>query len=366
MAWGLRNPQELAFDEFGNLFTADNNGDGGDKARWHYVVEGADFGWRIGWQWLPKMGPWNSERLWHLANSNTAAYLLPPLAHIGHGPAGLAYYPGSGLPEDYQHHFFLCDFPGYVLTWTNRPAGASFEAGPIQNFFGDLGPSDCAFAPGGGLYVSDWTKTFERTGKGRIYKVHSLKADTDHLTLETKALLGDGMERRSAKELSTLLAHADMRIRTEARQELAERSQRTTTEDDKSSQILIQVAQQGKDLLARVNAIQALAQIPKLRSGAQASGASLASVLESLIRDPEPEIRAQAACASGVMSAASSIPGLFNLLRDPSPRVQFHAAMAVARRREPGSYADLDPITPRNRRPLPKTCDRVCLSVYRR
>ena len=162
VAWGLRNPQELAFDDFGNLFTADNNGDGGDKARWHYVVEGADFGWRLGWQWLearayqPKMGPWNGERLWHLADSNTAAYLLAPLAHIGHGPAGLAYNPGTGLPASFDRHFFLCDFPGAVLMWTNIPDGASFKVGPVKNLFGDLGPTDVAFLPDGGVVVSDW------------------------------------------------------------------------------------------------------------------------------------------------------------------------------------------------------------------
>ena len=99
-ATGLRNPQELAFDEYGNLFTGDNNSDSGDRARWVYVVEGGDSGWRIGYQFIESpnsRGPWNEEKLWYPAFAGQAAYIVPPIANIADGPSGLTYDPGVTL-----------------------------------------------------------------------------------------------------------------------------------------------------------------------------------------------------------------------------------------------------------------------------
>src|SRR5262249_19432276 len=103
-AVGLRNPQELAFDDYGRLFTGDNNSDGGDQARWVYLVEGGDSGWRIGYQFGTSMGPrgpFMAEDIWKPQWEGQPAYILPPITNIAAGPSGLAYYPGLGLPERY-------------------------------------------------------------------------------------------------------------------------------------------------------------------------------------------------------------------------------------------------------------------------
>ncbi len=56
-AFGVRNPQELVFDNDGNLFTGDNNSDSGDQARWVNVVQDGDTGWRMYFQYLDDRGP---------------------------------------------------------------------------------------------------------------------------------------------------------------------------------------------------------------------------------------------------------------------------------------------------------------------
>ena len=97
-ATGLRNPQELAFDQYCNLWTGDNNSDGGDPARWVYVVENGDSGWRVGYQFITQpnsRGPWLAERHCYPYFEGQAAFLLPPLANIGNGPSGLSYHPGT-------------------------------------------------------------------------------------------------------------------------------------------------------------------------------------------------------------------------------------------------------------------------------
>jgi quinoprotein glucose dehydrogenase len=315
VAFGLRNPQELAFDQFGNLWTADNNADGGDKARLVYVLEGSDSGWRIGWQWLPRLGAWNSERLWHVAPGISAAYILPPVGYVGRGPAGFAYYPGTGMPDKYQNHFLMCDFPDGVRSFSVQPRGAGFEVINDERFLWNIDATDVEFAPGGGAFVSDWVEGWAKTGKGRIYRVFDPEALEDPLTLETQRLLAEGMRRRSNPELAGLLAHADQRVRLGAQFELANRRDAATLTD---------VTRNPDPLLARLHAVWGLGQIARHLPD------TLRTVVP-LLSDTHPEVRAQAARVLGERRAMAAQDRLIGLLLDDHPRVQCFAAMALGR-----------------------------------
>ena len=322
-AVGLRNPQELAFDKFGNLFTGDNNSDAGDPARWVYVMQDSDSGWRIGWQFLNKpeaRGPWLSERLCYPAFPGQAAYHLPPVAILGNGPSGLTYHPGTGLAPGWKDHFFLANFSGSpsnsgILSVTVAPKGAGFDMSPIEKPIWNILATDVEFGVDGSLYLSDWVNGWGMNGKGRIYKMSAAGSGKDPVLAETQKLIGAGMEKRGAKELAKLLAHDDMRVRQEAQFELASRGDAAT---------LRSVAGANPSQLARLHAVWGLGQIARKTFKEE-------PMPLVLLKDADSEVRAQMAKTLGDLKVLSPKvqAALIPLLADESARVRSFAAITL-------------------------------------
>jgi quinoprotein glucose dehydrogenase len=324
---GLRNPQELAFDAHGNLFTVDNNSDSGDRARLVQIVEGGDSGWRMGYQYgsdLGDRGPFNAEKIWHLPPAEQPAYVVPPLAHITSGPSGLCFnYGATALPERYKDHFFICDFRGSpagssVYSFAVKPKGASFAIDDGHEFVKGLLPTDCDFGPDGAFYVSDWVDGWGLTGKGRIYRFADPEAAKKPEIAEVKKLIAEGFDKRSNEELAKLLGHADMRVRTEAQFALAAKGKDAIP-------TLARSASKGTNQLARLHALWGLEQIARREKSA------LAPVLDRL-DDADAEVRAQAAKVLGGSRGDIDVARLLAWrLEDPEPRVRFFAAQSLGK-----------------------------------
>jgi quinoprotein glucose dehydrogenase len=328
---GLRNPQELAFDQYGNLFTADNNCDAGDMARWVYIVEGGETGWRMGYQWITSpntAGPWMAEKLWHLDNDHPAAWSLPPLAHVGPGPSGLAYYPGTGLGDQFKDHFFMCDFRGGtnsgVWEYVLKPRGAAFEMAAKKQFVWNLLPVDIEFAVDGGMYIGDWVNGWARPMKGRVWKLTDQEAMKSPFISETRQLIAEGMEKRPTDELVRLLAHPDQRIRIEAQYEVANRSDAVAA--------LHKRLGEDNEQLARIHSIWALGQIAR-----KPDQAKVLEPIAKLLDDGDSEIRAQAHKILGDAKFAGSYDVYVRHLKDETSRVRFFAAMAVGKVAKPNA-----------------------------
>jgi quinoprotein glucose dehydrogenase len=297
-ATGLRNPEQLCFDANGNLWTGDNNSDAGDKARWVWVAEGGDYGWRFGYQREVLKSPWMIEKLW---TTDAAPSQVPPAGYVGHGPSGVAFNPGTALNDAFANRFFMCDFPGSVRSFAVKPKGSGFEVVDDQNFLSELWPTDCKFGPDGALYVSDWVQGWAKPEKGRIFRVYDPKNAAD-----TGKLLAEGMARREIKELHDLLAHRDYRVRLAAQFELVA---------SRKADVLASVAQSGSGF-ARLHGIWGLGQM------------GVSDPLLSLLKDTDAEVRAQAAKVLGDLRQGEA---LLPLLRDPSPRVRLYAALALGK-----------------------------------
>ena len=328
VATGMRNPQELAFDDYGNLFTGENNSDSGDKARWVFVVPGGDTGWRFYYQYLEDRGPFNREKIWHAHETNVPAYIIPPVENLSDGPSGLEYYPGTGFPQDFKNRFFLCDFRGGptnsgIRSFRNKPVGAFFEVvDQDQPIWGCL-PTDIDFGSDGKLYLSDWVTGWVGEDRGRICAFADEQNSQSETIEQVQTLLAGGIKKSDAQELATLTGHADQRVRQEAQFELVARGETAALID-----VATRGAADGDVLLSRLHGIWALGQLA--RKAGKAVDADLAKTIQGLLADSEDEVRAQAALIAGEAELPVAA-ALKQLLKDSSSRVRYFAAVAYGR-----------------------------------
>ncbi|MEZ5042772.1 MAG: HEAT repeat domain-containing protein [Saprospiraceae bacterium] len=326
-AHGLRNPQELAFDAYGNLISVDNDGDhAGEHERFVHIIEGSDTGWRINWQYGKYNQPNEGYKVWmdeglHVPHfPGQAAYLLPPLALAPDGPAGLAFNPGTALNEDWNGYFFASYFTGSsarskVQAFKLEPQGASFSVGKTVDVLGGIVPTGVNFGPDGALYVNDWLDGYAKKPQGRIWRLDVKNEIANKERAQTKQLLQEGMKDRKTDALKSLTAHSDMRVRMAAQFELVKRLE---------VDILKEVAEKSGTEFGRIHGIWGLGQLARKE-------AKFAAVIVPFLKDAAPEIRAQAAKVLGDARYQAATADLLSLLQDESTRVRFFATEALGK-----------------------------------
>ncbi len=346
---GLRNPQELAFDQFGNLFAADNNCDKGDHSRLVYIVEGGHSGWNMAYQTIETpgfrplaqgekpsylTGPWHAEKLWHMLHPGQAAYILPPVGKLGAGPSGFTFTSGVGWPNRYQDAFFMCNFTGNggVDSFRVVPKGAAYDLVDYHTFINPVSATDVEFGYDGKMYLSDWVQFVwdgGGVGKGRIFAVHDPNHADNTNIRDMRKQMKAGFKILDDKALLGLLAHLDQRVRFRAQYELAQRAD--------IAGALYRIASAEKDLpkdtVPRLHAIWALGQLARKRPDTiEPIGYA------KLLANADHEIRAQSAKVLGEIGwQDKSWPGkalksmLLALIDDPHPRVRFFAMQSAGK-----------------------------------
>jgi putative membrane-bound dehydrogenase-like protein len=320
-AHGLRNVQEIAFNEAGDLFGVDNDADKpGEKERLVWILPESDSGWRCSWQYMKDWCPWTSEGRWQTQHGAQPIFLTPPIALSHDGPSGFASNPGTALAPEWNGWFFLNQFPsGHMNALRLVQEGSGWRlAEDVRVSSGIMGVG-MSWGPDGALYYTDWESGYELNGKGAVWRADVTSAQRHPLREEVRNLLAAGFKALPEPRLAELLSHADQRIRCGAQWELADRGAWT---------VLQSAAGQSGQRLAQLHGLWGLGQ--GWRSGRHADSRILADAMA----DPDPEIRVAAArVATEASSSTSTDEALVRLLADSSPRVRLAAALACGPRR---------------------------------
>lgn len=349
----LRNPKEIVFDEFGNLFTVDNDYDQGDRERIVYLIEHGDSGWKMGHQTIVSFGgavynhiggkpsrkedqidSWMNEGLWNTRHDRQPAYLNPPIAYSANGPCGLAYNPGvTGLPGHFDKNFFVASYVAgpdrcLIERFTLNPDGATFKLGEQENFLKGIALTDLDWGYDGKLYIADYGGGWTKSGKGNVYTLADNSKLGSPAIKEVRELFKNGIPSLKPDKLFELLAHPDQRVRQRAQFALADHQL-------ESLPLFEKAIKPGQPIMRRLHGLWGIGQL------AQTNPSALNS-LTSLIGDKEMEVRANLARTLGNHGKhlAPFRKALIAMLEDSSPRVASLAAIALA------NHGHLDAVIP--------------------
>ena len=346
-AHGLRNPQEIAFDDYGNLFTFDNTGDIGDEARVVYVMDNSDSGWDMSHQsphqyvrdldwgdYHLKQSVWVGEKMYDLYNPKLPQWVFPPVAHAGNGPSGVTWLTGLSVPEDLRNSFLLTDYRGAATkceSWVIKlkPDGAGFKMDALESLIQGLAASDVELGFDGNLYFADYGGGWSANRNGTVQVLRPTDSEALRNGAETARMFKKGFSERSNIELSSLLESLDRRIRQEAQFALVANGKNALP-------ILKEHLIAEKFKVSSLHAVWALGQLT--RKGDRDASDLLLSALES----PHAEIRANAARTLGDLGIFEARELLLSKLADRSSRVRSLSAIALGRISETGDQAVQD------------------------
>jgi putative membrane-bound dehydrogenase-like protein len=215
-AHGIRNTQEIAFDNFGNVIGVDNDGDQPkERERLMYLLEGSDSGWRNQHQYQKAESRWMKENMWLPAGAaDQPLYITPPIANYSDGPAGFLHEPGHALDGEFRGHFFLDQFPkGKMDVFTLEPDQDSFRQANLRTVSTGIMGIGMTWGADGKAYLADWIGGYPLDGKGAIWRF-DVAPNTDK---SSEAILSKPLGVVvPMEELLSLLAHRDQRVRVNA------------------------------------------------------------------------------------------------------------------------------------------------------
>ena len=317
-AYGLRNVQEPAFDQYGNWFGVDNDSDQkGETERFMYIVNGMDAGWRCNYQYRGDgYNPWMEEGMTIPYHEGQPAYILPTIRNYIDGPAGFVYNPGTALNERYKDYFFLDGtLNGDQSAFQVEQDGASFKMVNDHQLGEGLPLIGLTVGPDGALYTVDWGGGYPLNQSGAVWKLDTPGGNVA-MRKEVQDILAAGFAERDEAQLGELLAHPDQRLRLKAQFELVERG---------ATNALLEGTEDAHQL-KRVHAVWGLGQL------ARKQNETAINKLIDLLDDKDPEIQVQASKVLGDLKPGS-IDGqiLIPLLASDHARVQFQAALSISR-----------------------------------